>query len=284
MNYNKYICFYLNSEKIRNFPLGLKGINKFYLDSNRNINIKKGIDFVTISGLTYEKFEFNVYGTITNIQLLKESDDGFRTYEVECNIVDELKENNLLYDLLYSLTKVSNYKFPYKHFARNYTYLDEFDYITIINGRIFIARTAFGKILNALQETHLQEFLSILFQRIGMDFFYMRDYLHGLDILKEYINNTIESRGKLLIESEDILRQYFSNQINLDEIGFSADEDKIMDYIVPQANIFRQLFANFNETDIWKMISEEIEMNSIQEYEFNERFLDFDWPINKLKH
>jgi len=271
-----YICFYLGSNKIRG---SLISEDELILDSKREIGIREGDKFITFLNNSYNDFQFKEYGLITEVEFLKESNELLKTFRIKYKIFGDLKENNLLSELQYSLLRVYNYKKPYKHFAFSYVYLDETDYNTIVEGRLFISRTAFGKLINSLPPLHIQNFILTLINSQGIHFFNNRDYIGALKDLKTYIVEEIENRGKFLISTETILRENFSQLLDVNEIGFCDSEDKRPDIIIKQASLFRTLFGISKEFNIWDMIEEGISENINEEF-FNKSFAKKDWPIN----
>ena len=276
-----FICFYLQSGKILRRPdFEVGKIEIFEILSKRRIRIKDESKFVTFDYDYKQGYYFKEYGKIVKIERpLKEEQIEQKNYRFHLLTESKLKTNNLLSDLLYSLTNVFNYNYPHLHFNRIYTSLDEVNFNSIVNGKLFLSRTAFGTLINALPVYHVQMFIEKLVEKGLSKFFVERDYKSAFNELRDYIRSEIEQRGEMLIASENILRESFRDQINIDGIGFGNDDDTKVDFLIDQVKKFQELFSIEKEFNMWDSIESELRENSTDEEYFNERFSQVEWPI-----
>lgn len=276
-----FICFYLKSGKIvkrPNFDIGKSEILE--IESKRRVRIKEGYEFVTFDYDYQRGYFFNEYGRITKVEPPEKEDQiELKTYRFHLLTEFKLKENNHLSDLVYSLTNVFNYKYPHLHFNRIYTSIDEINFKSITEGRLFLSRTAFGTLINSLPEYHVKTFVEKLIDKGLSNFFIYRDYQSAFKELRTYIKSEIEKRGEMLIASEEMLRENFSDQVNITKIGFGDNNSSKIDLLSEQVKKFKELFAIEKEFEMWESIQSEIRENSENENYFNENFSKIDWPI-----
>lgn len=281
------ICFNLSSPSLQKIYQG-EGENfltvrlEYGLEANLNQNdsvVFLERDAFHPSGKS--DYYFSSFGKINSIIKLKESsiEQKYNVYEINFTIDSKLKENNSLDNLIYSLKKIYNYKNPLLHFRRPYTYLEDIDYLTITEGRIFISRTAIGKIVNSLPRAHVQNFIIKLIEVEGLNFFVEKDYISALKNLKIYIEEEIDNNGKLLLSCEYMLKNNFGNQLNIEDIGFKGVNSNKSDYLIVQVRFFRRLFDITKEFNFWENLENTLQLNIENENYFNNKFIKTDWPI-----
>ncbi len=191
----------------------------------------------------------------------------------------QLEAINRFDDLIYSLLTVKNYARPMVHFQRQYRELGKKDYETITKGWLYVARTAFGKLVNALpKETKLQFMLHAMRDFDTVDFTNLK-YDALLDNLKNYIEGHILSQGRLLRETERMLREDLNGlDIPVAEIGFYDEERQKADLVQTQAGLFQDLFDIDPESTLIQEIKTEVEKNE-QEDRFYNMFKKRTWPL-----
>jgi hypothetical protein len=146
---------------------------------------------VVIMGSKEEGSYFEYTSQILSVENKILDDQKLKIFTVTLSQHELIKTPNKLDDLLYSLHKVYNYDRPYIHFNRVYSRLTKDDFEVIANGKLFVARTAFGKLVNALHQKHRIAFVQMLIERNPSIYFTSRKYDEVFDLLKEYIETRI---------------------------------------------------------------------------------------------
>jgi hypothetical protein len=187
----------------------------------------------------------------------------------------QLQNINRFDDLVYSLLAVKNYARPMAHFQRQYRGLSQIDYDTIIKDWLYVARTAFGKLVNALPNDVKLEFMLIVMRDFKTMNFTKLQYDDVFDKLEEYIEGHILSQGRLLIETERMLREIGAPA---GKIGFYDEENLKTDLVQTQARLFQDLFAVDPGNTLIQEIKTEIERNE-EERRFDQIFKDRAWPL-----
>lgn len=258
-----------------------------------NLEIESGYNDIGISEgdkvvfLTQkEKHYFNYYGVVLNkekttiIEKNTFEENEVNSFLLNIEVLGILKENNSLEDLNYSLYKITNFKKPWKHFVRSYSFLYERDYKTIRNGDIFISRTAFGKFVNALHNEHKINFVTYFIENEPYLYFYQKDYVSAFKLLQEYIKYHILQPSEYIKESYNMLINLVGED-TASTIGFS--DDNSLNIISKQIN-YMGMQNNTNENiDNSDEILLDIQ-NNINEFSENEQILSryfegTNWPI-----
>jgi hypothetical protein len=262
----QFIEIYSNYEDI-----GLSENDNFILYSGENGRIKNsflGYGYI----LSKEKKELNYEGKIGEAK-------AKNRFLLRINVIEDIKNIYSIEDLAYSLYKVYNYEKPWRHFTRSYSFLYKEDYDTIINGRIFLSRTAFGRFLNSLHKEHQKNFVEYFIENEKDVYFSNGDYLKAMELLIDYIENHILYPILYLKESYNKLTELVSES-DLKNIGFMDDDkteyiiSKQIDYLkekdIPSEELIKEL-TEFKQTAEEKFNSD---------LEFSEYFEKFKWPIN----
>lgn len=160
-------------------------------------------------------------------------------YEIE----GFLTKNNKLSDLEYSLKSVYRYNSPEVHFHAQIRKLETEDYDTITNGWIYTIRTLFGKLVNALPRQNKLEFMLQCMDRFRTIDFKEVSLFQGYEFLNSYIERRIHSKGRLLVEIDEMLRTNLGNILPQNEIGFINTDNQVGNNISIQANMFKDLFT-----------------------------------------
>ena len=201
-------------------------------------------------------------------------------YTVSVNPQGELVTNNRLGDLAYSLQAVGLYAKPFRHFQKQYRTIEEFDYETVVAGHLYIARTAFGKIANALPRANRMEFTILSMEKFGSEDLIGIDYLQALDFLFDYVERKILNPGTFVIETDALLEKVFENKnVPYQRIGFLDSDEAVPDSIREQANIFRELFDQGGSKDLLAEIKDGVFENANIEKRFSSVFNKSRWPV-----
>ncbi len=191
------------------------------------------------------------------------------------NHVSQLKnQNNTLDQLAFSLLSVEEYEHPQVHFQAQMRLLPQEDYETVLNGWVYLSRTAFGKLANALPLANRLEFRIRMLKEFKTEILPNLDYVALFGMLYDYIDTRILSRGRLLIETADMLKEVFSDlgPEEIAAIGFASPERPSQgDSIEVQANLFRELFAD-GKLAVLQQLNEEVIANRSSEDRFNKLF------------
>jgi len=205
--------------------------------------------------------------------------DQFEHY-FSVEIKKELNNNSLLSDLEYSLKSVYRFGKPIVHFQQQFRDLTKQDYETIARGWIYYSRTAFGKLVNAIPRQNKLEFMLQAMDHFSTVNFKDVSLYKGLDFLYKYIDKRILSRGRLLIETNNLLKKHLSDILPQEEIGFYNPESKKSDNLSKQAKIFEDLFKLEEKSDVRKLIRYNISEDSQLEQRFMQIFRLETWPID----
>lgn len=248
---------------------------------------------------TSRDFNFNYFGSVTEISSpvsvpfsdkeKTENSERAKTgqaphpqkfrYTIYVDANGELQTRNKLSDLSFSLLSVDRYEHPYRQFAKQVRTLEEEDYSTIVKGLIYVARTAFGKLVNALPLQNRLEFRLLVIQHFNSDTLTDIDYVEALDFLYNYIDQRILSQGRLLIETDRLIQETFPDDKALQrQVGFRLSEDIPADSIRIQADRFRALFEADSQNLIHQ-IKESVQQNKKIESRFQKLFSRRPLPI-----
>ncbi|WEK20468.1 MAG: hypothetical protein P0Y49_04865 [Candidatus Pedobacter colombiensis] len=206
----------------------------------------------------------------------KPSYNHYFKYVVE----DQLRENNSVNDLEYSLESVDNFGNPATHFQRQYRKIPNDDYETIINGWIYATRTVFGKLINSIPRQNKLEFMLQSMDRFSTIDFKEVPILDGLDFLYEFIETRIISRGKLLVATSKLIKSKLNDLVDETEIGFINPETEVSNRLLPQAEIFEQLLELEKKVSLKAYLKESVAKNKKLEERFEKKFARKTWPID----
>jgi hypothetical protein len=127
-----------------------EGSPGFVISSRRQPSIEKGdkiVAFTNTGGIA----TFLHYADVVAVNRADSEDlDGHRETRVSVNEWTPLKDPVELKLIVYSLTLVHNLEKPALHFRRGYRSLPTVDFETIIKGEVFVNRTAYYVLLEAL--------------------------------------------------------------------------------------------------------------------------------------
>lgn len=216
-------------------------------DGNFEFNIKTRLNFsgqkgdtAVIMGRKEEGSYFEFTSQIISVESTILSEDKLKNFLVTLSQPEMIKTPNKLDDLMYSLHKVYNYDRPNIHFNRVYSRLNHDDFEVIANGRLFIARTALGKIVNSLHRQHRIAFVQMLIEHNPNMYFTSRKYDEVFDLLKEYIENRILIFTEFLSDAWDNFQKINSDRDN-NQIAFAEINNRRRDLISQQIDLIRKM-------------------------------------------
>ncbi len=229
-------------------------------------------------------WEFSHRAEIRETDISEPSEtDGYRICKIVIFHIESLKTPYTLDDYAYSLIKVyKHFDNPIIHFQQKYFRIYDQDFETISTGNIFLARTAFGKILNALPIEHINNFLSFYLDGDISRAFGGVDYVEGFRKLKVYVDHNIISHVTMLYESHDLMYNLAPSEHRT--IGFEA-ENGITDTIADQVKLSRnqKLQSALLEENNSNGILSAIEKNMGGEKKLINSFSKYPIPLTKSK-
>jgi hypothetical protein len=154
----------------------------------------------------------------------------------------------------------------------------------------YVARTAFGKIANALPYENKLDFARLTMDRFKTVDFKGINFMKGLNFLLEYVHDNFIKQGELLIETDNMLREHLaSDELDINQVGLieldDVDEDGNVIEATPnlvskQADLFRTLLAIDRKSSFIQDIQHAIKENSDVEARFHQLFSKVSWPID----
>lgn len=190
----------------------------------------------------------------------------------------------LVENFAYSLPNI-NYQKPERYFI-GVRKIDYEDYENIVNSRIFFSRTIFGILVNSLPLDNRLEFAYYLMNKNSFEKPTIRNHLEAVEFLLDFIKNKIYPIGRLINASYEIAKESFSELMPINQIGFCEESSSLNsfyhndDLLFNQSNRFSALFSFEEEKEIFKRISNELDINKEHEEKYNYRFKEIRWPIN----
>jgi len=184
------------------------------------------------------------------LQTSYENDKEQSIYEkrvVKVGDLTRIESPNSLSDFAYSLPKIyKHFSKPYRHFIRSYGRLSEVEVDIILNKKIFLSRTACGKIFESLHDIHKQLFISFVsIEHPKILTSYPIDYFNLFEILNKYINSNIFSHVNFLKSSIRIMQKH-----QWPDLGFSEEEEltkKKTDTILGQFEVLTKAEENMGK-------------------------------------
>lgn len=204
----------------------------------------------------------------------------------------ELTPRRKLSDFTYSLEKVYRYLEPWVHFKRNYVSLTTSDFNTLVDARIFWARTAFGTYLNGLPDAAVADFVryvSMVEPRLLVDqqtfsalWTQLRDFVAGEYLGAYQLTNAISE----MIEKLSVT----GVSIDFNEIRVGHEENKIGDFLAGQHRRLLDFAVSILPTrtsdgvteDLFETLGERIRSNSATEASFEYLFRGTRWPTRVI--
>ncbi|MGI4862971.1 MAG: hypothetical protein ACRYFZ_03555 [Janthinobacterium lividum] len=209
---------------------------------------------------------------------------------IDIEILNTIQRPVFLDDVALSLVSVYRYIHPEKHFQQQVRRLPKEDFETIVKNLVYVARTAFGKIANALPYENKLDFALLTMDRYKTVDFKSINFMEGLRFLFDYVHDNIISQGELLIATDDLLNAFFKgSELDVKEIGL-IELDSVDEYgelkeakpnlVSTQAELFRRLINIDKKSDFVHDIEMAIKENSEVEIRFHKIFSKASWPID----
>lgn len=276
-------------EFISEFPFNIhikifSNYNDINITNNDNIvlfNNKENNDsFFSYFGVVLEK------KIISNKEREKEATKNtINMFDLKIRIDGLLTENNTIKYLTYSLYKTDNYLKPWKQYNRSYAFLYKEDFVSIINGKIFLSRTAFGTIVNSLPKFHRLSFLQYFVENEPETYFGVNDFVKGWQILKEYIYYHILQPTEFLISSYETFIKLAGGEES-SQVAFVDDENKKVDNIKEHLAYVGVIDTTDKQQETDQLDEEyltdiEVGLNELagSEIDYNKYFMGKPWPI-----
>jgi hypothetical protein len=295
-----------NSFRILNYDDYLensKELSFAIFDNSENLKINLDDNIILLDGRSRNKLFFRNLSKVIKIDKSIKIDDeaGFQNFQSYLNlnnyrisyypeksfvhlftikIEEEYKDSKPLEDFNYTLICVRDFNKPYSSFT-SIKKIQEIDYLSIRYNKIFLSRTCFGHIVNALPlETRFDIVISLL-SHFNTDEPYGIDFNEALKFVKTYIDQKILSVGSYLMETANIVSESFANQGFENKIGFIENPKNFNgDKIKVQAAYFSVLQKISMEYSFWDKVLGQIQESTLLEEEYNMTFKKERWPIN----
>jgi hypothetical protein len=198
-----------------------------------------------------------------------------------------LKHELSVYDLVFSLKKIYRYENPLRHFRRQYVSLSKADYETILKGRIFWSRTAFGLFANAMTKNHYVQFIGESVPSL----LYINDktnrFVEGWSKIKEFILSHFVEASYLLTDIKGIaesLEKKSKVGLAYSTLQLSDDETGAIDSIKNQEEILSNFVHSLSlpkfGSQLFSALDEQIMSSLDVEKEFEDIFEGESWLIH----
>lgn len=232
----------------------------------------------------------------TKIKMIeKESsvtENGKTDYTVIFDNQTVIDEPNGLKDYAYTLTKIRKYNSPLRNFSRSYGLLTVEDYNSIIKGRIFYARTIFGKLVNSMHPQHRLQFTQILVRENPELYFKNKNYKQLTNLLQIYIEDYILIQTRFLRTTYKMLNEivvdFPTESIGILDNG-DTDNDNQTDYVISnrkrihyiqeQVEIINR-YRDILNSGFWGEVDSFWNQEREQEIDFNKLFNGRSLPID----
>ena len=260
------------------------------MEGKRRPGIRDGDNIILFERQSDSEVLFKVFGIARNATS-KTIRDGIISFRAELTDKTELAPDRNLSDFTYSLLKVYLYATPGRHFRNRYTSLQSADFNTLVQARIFWARTAFGVFIGQLPEETLEEFVRYvaevdaraLVERSPFNDLWsnLKAFLTGQFIgAHELLDSIAESVEGLEARNVDI--RFSEIRLGDDEEGGSVDllsdqHRKLASFVTSLAP------RNSGPGGLFPEIDGRIEENATTESAFEDLFGGTSWPTPKIE-
>lgn len=252
---------------------------EYIINFKSKTNFKGRIDDEIIF-LTYDKNGFYFshiakIGLIDKKELEKSEKLDISFYNMILKEVRRIEYEALLDNYIYSILRIKDFNNPEKYFKNPFGKLENAEYRAIKDGFFFIARTKFGKYVNALPKQHKLAFIKY-FIEVNPDLYFNnnKNFNEALKILETYIELFITQPVRYMKEGYIMLSKLISEE-ELNNIGFSNNKNDI-DYLKVQ-NLHFEKYINLidNQSQEDKEDYESIDLQN----DFQKLFNRTTWPI-----
>ncbi len=272
----------------QDFPSGVK----IYAPKN-NLPIMPGDSFIAVCNHDQSQQKLSGYGTVEGILSMGEKNfsgsasgkipglnNSLYIFQLETSI-KRLSTTLNLEDYRYSLLLFAKKSVPFSHKNRAYTKLSNHDFRIITQGKIFLARTAFGKLLNALPCESKYDFIACVVKTFDTTDLRSISYKTALNFLFDFIDQRMKCSGEAIVASGKALTRLLINQnIPPSHIGI-FDERELKERLILKQSAHIEHFLEQDSTlDLRTNVLGMIEENLDNETCFEKTFRNYNWPIN----
>jgi len=231
--------------------------NYLKVDSQKNEATATLEQKLNFSGKTGEKvllidkirgdWEFISIYSIKGIDI-QNPDQASKKIFISLNLVKHFEKSKNIKDYIYSLSRITNYDNPMKHFTRKYSRIYETEFDAIVQDKIFVSRSILGTVLNALPREHQEAFIDYIAVEAPELLTNNIDIDRALSLLKTYLKFSIIEQAEYLKESASMLKSIISED-EYSKIGFSLNTEKeriqSVEMIKPQVEIIDEYLDDF---------------------------------------
>lgn len=248
------------------------------------------LDKIVFFERMYDDLVFLGQGVVTSVTSEPKDETTF-VFKARLEKQEFFEEERHLEDFSFSLEKIYRFTKPLVHFRRPYVGLSQYDYSTIVDAKIYWARTAFGLFINQLPRGHIVRFMrnlaesdpDILLQRSG--------YLRAWKSLRSFIEEEFVTAAQILRAIREQVEEYneeTETTIDYSSLGFSTDEEiDIADSLGNQERLLSQFVELLRPEDAETNLLVEIDRRLEEELNNNETFeaifRDKPWPIQMIE-
>ena len=151
------------------------------------------------------------------------------------------------------------------------------DFEVIANGKIFVARTAFGKLVNSLHLKHRIAFVQMVIDRNPNIYFISRKYDEVFNLLKEYIETRILTFSDFLSDAWNIFTKL---SVNNSQIAFEDINEKRRDLISQQIFFIKKMIELNPQNKFYLQLDSAVKEYSNTERVFINNFSKKPLPIS----
>lgn len=258
----------------------------FLISQRRNFSGKIGDN-----ALIFDEFEgkwgFDSRYRIDDINVKRENNSDFIDTTIVFRLVVKFDEIKFLDYYKYSLRRITNFKYPHKHFIGQYNRIEEMEYEAIVKDKIFYSRTLFGSIVNNLHLRHRESFIIFISNKLPRILTSHPSLIEAIKLLNEYLKFAILKPSEFLKESYTIIQKLEANAslkvvfqdeeiIDKDTIKLSfLNENLQANSINDQVNIIDSQLNKLSN-----VLSELEGIDNTIEREFDKFFKNVRLPIN----
>jgi len=231
--------------------------NYLKVDSQKNEATATLEQKLNFSGKTGEKvllidkirgdWEFISIYSIKGIDI-QNPDQALKKIFISLNLVKHFEKSKNIMDYIYSLSRITNYDNPMKHFTRKYSRIYETEFDAIVQDKIFVSRSILGTVLNALPREHQEAFIDYIAVEAPELLTNNIDIDRALSLLKTYLKFSIIEQAEYLKESASMLKSIISED-EYSKIGFSLNTEKeriqSVEMIKPQVEIIDEYLDDY---------------------------------------
>lgn len=231
--------------------------NYLKVDSQKNEATATLEQKLNFSGKTGEKvllidkirgdWEFISIYSIKGIDI-QNPDQALKKIFISLNLVKHFEKSKNIMDYIYSLSRITNYDNPIKHFTRKYSRIYETEFDAIVQDKIFVSRSILGTVLNALPREHQEAFIDYIAVEAPELLTNNIDIDRALSLLKTYLKFSIIEQAEYLKESASMLKSIISED-EYSKIGFSLNTEKeriqSVEMIKPQVEIIDEYLDDY---------------------------------------